>query len=244
MGITPATLRHATLGLTVASWATLVWMTWFAAPDWSYQPDVSAPLTRTLLYYHPPIAWASFAAYLVVFACSVAYLNERDLRYDAPARSAAEVGLLLNTLALVTGTLWGIQEWSKTGTHALATVFSEPKVLAVLILWLTFVAYFLLRRATDGIERQARLAAVFGVLGFLGVPLSFATSRVVATSRHPDVIGPAANPDAAISGDVSLILAVGAVAFLSLFAHLFLQRLRIHRIEETLEDLTEHNHGQ
>lgn len=227
--------RRGALWATLLSWPLLLWLTWKVAPDWSGLADVSAPLTRKLLFFHPASAWASFAAYFVVFALSVAVLNERDARYDAPARAAAEVGFWLNTVALATGTLWGVQEWSEGGRASLATVYSEPKVLVVVVLWFTFAAYLLLRRLVDGPERRARLAAAFGVLGFLGVPLSFATSRLLATSLHPDIAGPGANPDAAVGSTVGWILVASLVAFLALFVHLWLARLRLVRLEERIE---------
>lgn len=227
-------IRIATLWATAVGFVGLAYLTWFVAPDWSYQPDVAAPLTRKLLFFHPASAWASFAAYLVTFVMGLAYLNERDLKFDRPARAAAEVGFLLNTVALVTGTFWGIQEWAKTGQASLATVYSEPKVLVVVVLWLTFAAYLLLRRMIDGPERRARLAAAFGCIGFLAVPASFLTSRLLATSLHPDIAGPGKNPDAAVSTNVGWILLWSAVTFLALFTHLFLQRLRLLRLEEAV----------
>lgn len=213
----------------------LLYLVWFRTPDWSYAPEVTAPLTRKILFFHPASAWASFAAYFVVFAASVAYLSERRLKYDAPARAAAEVGFLFNTIALLTGTFWGIQEWSRTGQSDLATVYSEPKVLVVVILWFTFAAYLLLRKQTDGPERTARLSAIFGVLGFIGVPLSFATSRLLQTSLHPDIAGPGKNPDAAVSGDVGFAILWSLLVFLLLFIHLWLQRLRLLRIQDQME---------
>lgn len=239
-------LRVGSLVATLIAWPVLVYLTWFVAPDWSYQPDVTAPLTRKILFYHPASAWTSFAAYFIVFAMSIAVLNERQLRYDRPARAAAEVGFVMNTVALATGTLWGIQEWSRSGENALATVFTEPKVLVVLVLWLTFAAYLLLRRLVDGPERRARLAAAFGVMGFLAVPLSFATSRLLSTSLHPDIAGPGKNPDAAVSGEVGLIILWSLVAFLALFATLFLTRLQIIDLEGRLLRLeeAEADHGE
>lgn len=246
----PATVdrvRRVAIAGTLLSWPVLLYLSWFVAPDWSYQADVTAPLTRKILFFHPASAWASFAAYFVVFALSIAVLNERQTKYDAPARAAAEVGFAMNTIALVTGTLWGLQEWSAAGTNALVTVYTEPKVLVVLVLWFIFAAYLALRKLVDAPERRARLAAAFGVLGFLAVPMSFASSRLLATSLHPDVAGPAKNPDAALGATVGGILAFSAAAFLFLFVALWLTRLRLLRAEEriaahelALEDAPEH----
>lgn len=231
--------RTGTLFGTVFAFLALGYMVWYLAPDWSFQPDVTAPLTRKILFYHPASAWASFIAYFTVFAFSVAYLNERALRYDRPARAAAEVGFVLNTIALATGTLWGIQEWSRSGESSLATVYTEPKVLVVLVMWLTFAAYLLLRRFVDGPDRRARLAAVFGIMGFLGVPLSFATSRILQTSLHPDIAGPGKNPDAAVGDTTGFILGWSVLAFTLLFLHLWLQRDRILHLRDRIETLEE-----
>jgi len=221
-----ARVRGWSLAAVIILFPILIWMTWLGTPDWEGSVDVDAPLTRKILYYHPASAWASFSAYFVVFALSVAVLNERQAKYDPPARAAAEVGFWFNSVALATGTLWGIQEWDEAGQTPLATVYREPKVLVVVVLWLVFAAYLLLRKLIDSPERRARIAAVFGVLGFLGVPLSFATSRLLETSLHPDVAGPGKNPDAALSPEVGWTLALSFAAFLALFVHLWLQRLR------------------
>lgn len=234
---TVARIRTATLWLAVVAFLVLIYLTWFVAPTWEASPDVTAPLTRKILFFHPASAWASFVAYFIVFGASVAYLNERRLRYDAVGQAAGEVGFAFNTVALVTGTFWGIQEWSRSGEAPLATVYSEPKVLVVVVLWLAFAAYLLVRRFVDGADRRARLAAVFGVLGFLGVPLSFATSRILQTSLHPDIAGPGANPDAAVGATVGSVLGFSMVAFLLLFFHLWLQRLRLLRLRDRLEAL-------
>jgi heme exporter protein C len=227
----------AALAVAVLAWATWFPTPWGPAPDWTGSPDVAAPMTRKLFFWHPALAWATFAAYVTTFAASVAYLNERDLKFDAPARSAAEVGFLLNTLALVTGTLWGLQEWSRSGQAPIATVLTEPKVLVVLVMWMTFAAYLLLRRMVDDETRRARLGAAFAILGVLGVPASFLTSRLLPKSLHPDVVGAGANPDAALSGYPEALFWFSAAAMVLLFVALFLARLRLARLEDRVKDL-------
>lgn len=236
----PATvdrIRVASLWLALTALLALSYLTWFVAPDWTASPDVTAPLTRKLVFFHPPTAWTAFVAYIVVFGLSIAYLGERKLRYDRAAHAAAGAGFVMNTIALATGTVWGLQEWSKPGQNGLATIYTDPKVLVVVVLWLTFAAYLMLRRLVDSSERRARLAAVFGILGFVAVPASFLTSRVLSTDLHPDIAGPGSNPDAVVAGTVGGILTLGFVAFTLLFIHLFLARLRLAHLEDRLEAL-------
>ncbi len=237
--------RRVTLWATIASWLALGYLVWYVAPDWRGVADVSAPYTRKILFYHPASAWATFLAYFLVFSYSVAYLNERDHRYDNPAAAAAEVGWFLNTLALATGTVWGTVEWSRTGQHPLATVYTEPKVLVVLVMWFTMSAYLLLRRAVRDPDDRARLAAVFGILGFAGAPLSFMTSRILQTSLHPDIAGPGANPDAAVGPTVGAVIGFSVVAFSLLTIHLWLTRWTMLDIADTANDPDdpEHQHA-
>lgn len=240
---TEARLRSLSGWGALAALLLLVWATWWdtplgRAPDWTATADVTAPLTRKLLFTHPALAWSTFVAYIVTFSFSIAALNERSRRFDTPARSAAEVGFVLNTLALFTGTLWGLQEWSRSGSTALATVYTEPKVLVVVVMWLTFAAYLLLRRLVDDPARRSRLAAAFGILGFLGVPASYLTSRLLAKSLHPDVVGPGSNPDAQLGAYEGLLLWWSFIAFTLLFVHLHLLRLRMARAQDALAEAT------
>lgn len=222
---------------TGASLATLLYLTWFVAPDWTYSPEVTAPLTRKILFYHPATAWASFAAYFIVFAASITYLNERDTRMDAPAQAAAEVGFLFATIALLTGTFWGIQEWARTGENSLATVYSEPKVLVVVVMWFSLAALILLRKLTEDEDKRRKLSAIFGVLGFVTVPLSFATSRVLQTSLHPDIAGPGKNPDAEVDGGIGAIIGFSLLVFFLLTLSLWAERLRQLRNEDQILNL-------
>jgi heme exporter protein C len=236
-GIRVLTLYGSVIALLLLVWLTWLDTPWGKAPDWTGATDVYAPLTRKLLFYHPASAWASFVAYLVTFAFSIAYLNERNPKHDDGARSAAEAGFMLNTIALATGTAWGIPEWTSNGQQGLATVYSDPKVLVVVVLWLTFAAYLLLRRLIDDPQRRARLAAAFGILGFLGVPASYLVGQLVPTDLHPVLGGPGAKPDAALTEYQGHILLWSFIAFTLLFVHLFLARLRLARLEHRIETL-------
>jgi len=242
-----ATLPAAVLALVALSWAAWLPTPWGPAPNF-YGPNISAPVTFHLVFFHPAAAWASFIAYGITFALSIAYLSERRLRDDATARAAAEAGFLMNTIALATGTLWGLQEWYRAGQNGLATVYTDWKVLVVVILWLTFAAYLMLRRLVDGAERRARLSAAFGILGFLGVPASFLTSKVLSTDLHPDLSGSSTDTNSwHLSSYDGLVLLWSFIAFTLLFVHLFLARLRLARLEDRLdllEDLEETQHAQ
>ena len=61
---------------------------------------------QRVFYFHVPIAIMSFVAFLVVFIGSLGYLAKRTPKWDAIAHASAEVGVVLVTLALLTGIIW------------------------------------------------------------------------------------------------------------------------------------------
>ena len=101
----------------------------------------------------------------MVFAFSIAYLWKRDLMYDQIAKSSAEVGLIFCSLVLITGAIWGKPTW---GTY---WVWWDVRLLTTLLLFLIFVGYFILRKAINDRDKEARLAAVLGIIGCLDIPI-------------------------------------------------------------------------
>ncbi|RKY58660.1 MAG: cytochrome C assembly protein [Candidatus Latescibacterota bacterium] len=141
-----------------------------------YMALVYAPTERTMgpvqriFYLHVPLAWVSFLAFFVVFCGGILYLRTRDLRWDGVALSSAEVGVLFCTLMLVTGSIWAKAAW---GTWWL---WGDPRLTTTLVLWLIYLGYLMLRALSEE-ERAARVAAVFGIVGFLDVPVVFFSIR-------------------------------------------------------------------
>lgn len=183
----------------------------------------SAPMTQRLLYYHVPAAWAAYVAFAATAAASAWYLWRRDRRADAVALAAAESGTLFSAIALATGLIWAGQEF--VGYSAL----EDPKVISLVAVILSYLAYFVLRRSVAEPERRARLAAVFGLLALVGVPLSYLASRA---SLHPDF----ARPDESLDWRLGIVLAYSTLAFTLLVAALIETRYRLALVEGRREE--------
>ena len=144
---------------------------------------VYAPPERTMgdvqriFYFHVASAWNAFFAFFVVAASSIGYLITRTPRWDHIAHASAEVGVLFTTLTLMGGTLWMRPIWNTWWTW-------DPRLTTTLILWFIYVGYLLLRSLTEGAERQARYAAIFGIIGFIDVPIVY-LSAVWWRTIHP-----------------------------------------------------------
>ena len=87
-----------------------------------YMAFIYAPRERTMgdvqriFYFHVPLAWVSFLAFLVVFIVSIVYLAAENSRWDNVASSSAEIGTVFCTLTIITGSLWARSFWGRWGS--------------------------------------------------------------------------------------------------------------------------------
>ncbi len=152
---------------------------WFI---WDYAPvEATMGLVQKIFYYHLPMSWWAMVSFFLVFAGSLAYLFTRSPKWDRLAGASAEIGVLLATLALITGSLWARPIWNTWWTW-------DPRLTTTLIMWFVYAAYLLLRSAEAGGARGPMVRAVLGVVAFLDVPLVFYSARMWR-SVHPAVFG-------------------------------------------------------
>jgi heme exporter protein C len=199
-----------------------------------YTPEVkaedgwSAPKAQKIFFFHVPAAWVSFVAFGVVFIMSILYLKNSKRKWDTIAFASAEIGVVFCTLAIITGPIWGKAEWGVYWR------WEDTKLTITFVLWLIFLAYLLLRGGVES-ESNARLAAVFGIIGFTCVPLSFISSRVWQ-SMHPNVV---ATSEGSMSPETGIGLLVGVVAFTFLYLFMLRKRVVIQEMSSKVEDLKE-----
>ncbi len=156
-----------------AVWAWLV----FDAPIDSRQGFVGK-----ILYVHPPCAFAAYLGFALTAFYGAMYLWRGDEKYDRRAYAAAGVGVLFATLMLLTGPIWGKVTWGKWWSWDL-------RLTLTLLLYLVYVSYLLLRAFTEGSERTARFAAVYGIAGLVVIPLNyFAIDLSGGRAIHPENI--------------------------------------------------------
>jgi heme exporter protein C len=190
--------------------------------------DATLGLIQRIFYFHVASAWNALLAFTVVFGASLAYLAKGERRWDALALSAAEIGVLFTTLVLITGPIWGKVSWNQWWTW-------DPRLTTTLILWFIYLAYLLVRMAADEPEKRARFAAVFGIIGFVDVPIVFFSIRWWRTI-HPIVIS---WQGAAMEPSMLRTMIVSFVAFSFLFLYLLVNRLRVEVMQDEVAQLKE-----
>lgn len=148
------------------------WMIWF------YAPVAQSGPVQKIFYMHLPCSWWALVSFFIVFIASGLYLFTRNDTYDRVAGASAELGVLLATLALGTGSTWARAEWGYWWLW-------DPKLTTTLIMWYVYAGYLVLRASPVGGGRKALICAVLGVVAFLDVPLVFFAAKLWG-SAHPD----------------------------------------------------------
>jgi heme exporter protein C len=198
----------AMIAMGAALYAALVF-----APTERIQGDV-----QRIFYFHVPLAWTSYLAFTVVFIASIGYLLKRGRMWDAVARSSAEVGLLLTTLMLISGSLWARPIWGTWWTW-------DARLTTTLLMWFIYVGYLMLRSSIDDEQKAARYAAVIGIVGAIDIPIIH-QSVVWWRSLHPNsVVLAEGGPAMPTSMLISLMIAL--VAFTLVYVVLVMLRTRI-----------------
>ncbi|MBI4310151.1 MAG: cytochrome c biogenesis protein CcsA [Chloroflexi bacterium] len=143
-----------------------------------------------IFYFHVPLAMTSFLAFFVTFVSSAMYLWKRNSKWDALGQASAEVGVLLISLVLITGSIW-----AKPANGVWWTW--DPRLTTSLILWLVYIGYLMVRAYAANPSQAARFASVIGLIGFLDVPIVYFSAVWWRNAIHPNLyLGPLAEPDA------------------------------------------------
>lgn len=180
-------------------------------------PDAVQGEAQRLMYVHVPAAWVAYMSFGTVLVASVGYLWRRDLRWDARAQAAAEIGTGLTALTLALGSLWGRPVWGVWWAW-------DPRVVSTAVLLLVYVGYLGVRGLSADPHVNARRAAVIGILGFVEVPIvHFSVLWWRSLHQPPTVLRPGGAPP--IAAPMLTALLVGVAAFTLLAAWVYLRRL-------------------
>ncbi len=217
------------LGIAVISILISIYLALVYTPSHETMGDV-----QRIFYFHVASAWISYLAFGVTFVAGLLYLKSKDLKWDTVAYGSAEVGIIFCTLAIITGSLWGKAAWGVFWR------WEDIKLFITLVLWLVFIAYLALRANAKSRISKANLSAVFGIIGFICVPLSFAANRIWQ-QYHPTVI---ATSRGSLQASMAFALVVAVFAFTFLYAYLLLTRVGIEKMRETIEEIKQLIGGQ
>ena len=182
-------------------------------------------LVQKIFYIHLPSAFIAFLAFFMTFVASILFLVKRDDKWDLIALCSTEIGVIFCTIVLVTGPIWAKPVWNVWWTW-------DPRLTTTLILWFIYVAYLMLRGVVSD-NKKANFSAVFGIIGFVNVPLTFFAIRLWR-SIHPVLI---TSRGIQISAPMKLTLALTFIAFCLLFVFLLNSRINLEKMKRETETI-------
>lgn len=188
-------------------------------------PEQTMGLVQKVFYFHMACAWIGMLSFLVAAVSGILYLSKKELRWDRFEASAVEIGLIFILVANFSGMIWAKAAWNTWWTW-------DPRLTTTTIMGFTYVAYLLLRRGMDDPAKRAQFGAIYALIGFITVPMTFFSARYLRTI-HPILFGTGAEK-MALTPKMLHTMGFSLVAFTVLFVALLLYRERLMATEEEL----------
>ncbi len=195
---------------------------WYAPVDAS-----TMGFSQKIFYYHAPIAETALVAFGIAFVAAILYLRSSDPRYDRLGYVSIRLGLLFSLLVMATGMIWGKAAWDAWWAW-------EPRLTTFLIVCFLYAAYFVLRQVVEEESRRATYAAVFAIVAFIDVPITFFATRYMPEGLHPAVIRAG---DTGMEGSMFLSFVVSMVGMTLLLVALLRAELAVERLKDEVADL-------
>jgi len=192
---------------------------------------VMGPVQK-VFYFHVATGWVGMLSFFAAVVAGVAYLTTKKMFWDQVGLAAIEIGIVFMLINIVTGSIWARPIWNTWWTW-------DPRLTTATIMELIYLAYLMLRQGIDDPEKRARFGAVYAIIGFLSVPLTFFSIRIFRTI-HPVVVGsndPGAMGAFNMTPAMGLTFAVSLVAFSVLFISLLWHRVRLGQLADRVERL-------
>jgi len=194
--------------------------------------ETSQGFPQKIMYLHVPSVITTYLAFFIVFVYSIAYLWKRELMFDQIAKASAEVGLVFCALVLITGAIWGRTTW---GTYWVW----DARLTTTLLLFLIFMGYFLLRMSVNDRDKEARLASVLGIIGFLDIPIIHKSVEWWRTLHQPSTLFKVDSGEAKPSMPPELLypLLASTLVMLAFYLYLLLLRYQTENSTDRLNQL-------
>ena len=179
-------------------------------------------LVQKIFYFHVPSWFVMFSGAFLCAGASVAYLARGSRESDHYAVTGAELAVVFGLIGLITGPLWARKAWGVWWEW-------DVKLTLALVVWLTFVAYLLLRRF--GGPGSEKLAAGVGIFGAANIPFVYYSVNWWRTIHPKTSVVPTLGPG--MRGTFWFCVA----AFMLLMVLIVAVRVRLERHRALVDDL-------
>ena len=212
--------------VTILLFLVAVGMVFFYAPLEAIMGQV-----QRVFYFHVANAWVGMLGFMVAAIAGIAYLRSNDRKWDIVGLAAIEISFVFFFTAIVSGSIWARGSWGTWWTW-------DPRLTTAAICELVYAAYFMLRQGIEDPDRRARFGAVYAIISFISVPLTFISIRIFRTI-HPIIFGgsAAAGSTFEMSPKMLQTFMFSLFTFSIIFATLLWHRIRLGKLADETEAL-------
>ncbi|MEM9774349.1 MAG: cytochrome c biogenesis protein CcsA [Chloroflexota bacterium] len=162
--------------LSLVAMGILMLMIFFYAPT-----ERTMGYVQRIFYFHVGTAWVAAVTFFVALVAGIMYLWKRWDNADLVSLASVEIGVAFVTMTIASGAIWGKPAWNTWWVWS-------PRLTSITILWLVYIAYFILRSAIDNDETRKRFSAVYVIAGFVTVIITYSSIRILR-DIHPVMFG-------------------------------------------------------
>ena len=188
-------------------------------------PDYLQGETVRILYIHVPSAWFGMGGWLGIAAASLSQLVWRHPLAAVAGRAIAPAGATFTAICLITGSIWGRPTWGTWWEW-------DGRLTSMLILFFLYLGYIALASAERERGGAGRIAAIFGLLGAINLPIIHYSVLWWRTLHQGQSIG---LKGSTIAPEILWPLPFTAIGFALLFTAAVLMRMRAELAEVKLE---------
>jgi heme exporter protein C len=215
----PATAWLLAIGMALVAAGTLGGL--FITP-----PDYLQGETVRILYIHVPAAWLGMAGWGAIAAASISQIVWRHPLAAVAGRAVAVPGATFAALCLATGSIWGRPTWGTWWEW-------DGRLTSMLILLFLYLGYIGLAAAERERGGEGRMAALFGLVGAVNLPIihySVLWWRTLHQGQSISIAG-----GSSIAPELLWPLPLTVIGFSLLFAAVTLMRMRAELARTRLE---------
>ena len=180
-------------------------------------PDYLQGETVRILYIHVPSAWLGMAGWGGLAGASVSQLVWRHPLAAVAGRAIAPVGAAFAAFCLATGSIWGRPTWGTWWQW-------DGRLTSMLILFFLYLGYIALASAEKERGGEGRMAALFGLVGAINLPIihySVLWWQTLHQGQSISLLG-----GSTIAPELLWPLPLTMIGFTLLFAGIMLMRMR------------------
>ena len=177
-----------------------------------------------IMYVHVPAAWISLGIFSSITLMSIVGYIFKIRNLFLISKSLAPPGLVMNIVALVTGSIWGKPTWGTWWAW-------DARITSMLILVLFYVMYLVAWRIYENNEKVFKITSIITILGIVNVPIIKYSVDWWNTLHQPASINILSKSSIHISMLYPLLIMTAAFALFSLLIFLMKYNTELIKIK-------------